>query len=124
MQVAGARMEVTTAGETTAARGNVHACGVTVGTAVESSGGVEMVEKPVESGKVGTLIVRVGAATVVKIPALVDSRETPVGPVEAESALGDCEHCLTDRDSIGTGRFLFLFGMPPFQSHQRIWLTR
>ena len=36
--------------------------------AVESSGEVEMVEKPTESGKVGTLIVRVGAATMVKIP--------------------------------------------------------
>ena len=82
--------------------------------AVGSSGEVEMVEKPAEIGKLGTLIVRVGAATVVKIPALVDSRETPVGPVEAESALGDCKHCLTDRDSIGTGCFLFLFGMPPF----------
>ena len=58
---------------------------------MESSGGVKMVEKPVESGKVGTLrvIARVGAATVVKIPGLVDSRETPVGTAEAESALGD-----------------------------------
>ena len=62
--------------------------------AVESSGEVEIVEKPAESGKVGTLIFRVGAATVVKIPTLVDSRETPVGPVEAESTLGDCKHCI------------------------------
>ena len=91
-----------------------------MGNAVESSGGVEMVEKPVESGKVGTLIVRVGAATVVKIPTLVDSRETPVGPVEAESALGDCKHC--HHDSIGTECFLFIF--PLCQSHQRIRLTR
>ena len=42
-----------------------------MGKVVESSEGVEMVEKPAESGKVGTLIVRAGAATVVKIPALV-----------------------------------------------------
>lgn len=78
--VAAGRGEVTAAEGTTAACGSV---GAIVGNAVVSSEAAGMVERQVESGKAGKLIVRAGVAIAVETPAVVTGSEADAALLEA-----------------------------------------